>query len=114
MLATWGPVGPAPEPPPSESAAAPAIAPAAPAPVVTPARAAVRPAIIAKAPIDVRARPALVAAPNQRREPLHKQWAFWVIAGSALAAAIVATVIATRPPPDPYRGNAAPYYMWWP
>jgi hypothetical protein len=74
--------------------------------------------IIAKAPVDVGAAPALVATPQQRPRAtggeLHKQWWFWTIAGGCFAVVIAATVIATRPGPAPYTGNAPPYYVPFP
>ena len=129
LLAAWGPVWPAPEAPENgaaESAAATeaeAPQPAAPTDVQPPAPAAppvvpiATPAIIARGPIDVRARPALVASPRKAHEPakpLHKQWAFWAIAGGLFVGAVTAVVIATRPAPDPYRGNTRPYYVPFP
>lgn len=120
-LLAWGPVRPAPEPAtpddvgdavfaPTEGAPAapetpPKVSPA-PAPPVTP--------IVAKAPLDVRARPALVAAPQPARQPLRKQWPFWALAGGAVVGMIVATYVATRPEPQAYRGNAPPYYTPFP
>ena len=80
--------------------------PAAPTDVKPPASAAppavpiATPAIIARGPIDVRARPALVASPRKAHEPpkpLHKQWAFWAIAGGLFVGAVTAVIIATRP-----------------
>jgi hypothetical protein len=118
-LFAWGPVSPAAAPELGETVPA---APATPPPTAPPAAAApaspppVAP-IVAKAPIDVRARPTLVASPvahQEPRKPLHKQWAFWAIAGGFLAATIVVTLIATRPMPEAYRGNAPPYYMPFP
>jgi len=117
-LVAWGPVSPpapetservpaAPAPPPP-SAPPGAAAPVSPPPVVP---------IIAKAPIDVRARPTLVAAPPAHHEPnkpLYRQWAFWAITGGFLTATIGLTIIATRPMPEAYRGNAPPYYMPFP
>jgi hypothetical protein len=121
LLAGWGPVWPAPEQAASEAvaAAAPPAAAASttPAPVAPPVAAPVParpPAIIAKAPIDVRARPVMVTAPRHPREPrtpIHKQWAFWAIAGGLLVTTVVATIVATRPTPDAYRGNTSPYYV---
>lgn len=129
-LLAWGPVWPAPEAPengaaqPAEATAPEAAPPsAAPADVKTPAVAApaavpiATPAIIARGPIDVRARPALVGAPRKAHEPpkpLHKQWAFWAIAGGLFVGAVTAVVIATRPAPEAYRGNTAPYYVPFP
>jgi hypothetical protein len=130
LLASWGPVWPAPAAP-ENGAAEPAAAtapeaappPTAPTDVKPPAPAAppvvpiVPPAIIARGPIDVRARPPLVAAPRKAHEPqkpLHKQWAFWAIAGGLFVGAVTAVVIATRPGPDPYRGNTSPYYVPFP
>jgi hypothetical protein len=75
------------------------------------------PAIIARGPIDVRARPALVASPRATHEPgkpLHRQWAFWAIAGGLFVGAITAVVVATRPAPEAYRGNTSPYYVPFP
>jgi hypothetical protein len=130
LLAVWGPVWPAPEAPENgaaESAAAtavePAPLPAAPTDVHPPAPAAppvvpiAPPAIIARGPIDVRARPALAASPRKAHEPakpLHKQWAFWAIAGGLFVGAVTAVIVATRPGPDPYRGNTPPYYVPFP
>ena len=130
LLAAWGPVWPAPEAPgngAAESAATPAPEaappptaptdvqpPAPPAPPVVPIA---TPAIIARGPIDVRARPALVAAPRKAHEPakpLHKQWAFWAFAGGLFVGTVTAVIVATRPGPDPYRGNAPPYYVPFP
>jgi len=136
-LVAWGPIAPAPDaassgappspagataprggvgsPPPSSSApVAPGqgrAAPARPAPLVSP--------IIAKAPLDVRATPALVAAPAprdkaQERTPLHKRWQFWAIAGGLFATAIAVTVAVTRPGPRPYTGNAGPFFVTFP
>jgi hypothetical protein len=121
-LLAWGPVSPPVETPAAESAE-PAPAPAETVQPAAPAAAAPAPpppvatTIIAKAPVDVRARPTLVAAPAAHREPhkpLVKQPAFWVLAGGFLAATIVVTIIATRPAPEAYRGNAPPYYMPFP
>ena len=130
LLASWGPVWPSPEAPDigaAEPAAATAPeaapAPAAPADVKASAPAAppvvplATPAIIARGPIDVRARPALVASPRKAHEPpkpLHKQWAFWAIAGGLFVGAVTAVVIATRPAPEGYRGNTPPYYVPFP
>lgn len=123
----WGPVAPAPE---TDTSAAPAqpeaatsVAPIAPAPVAPapppPAAPSASPAmiqtpIIAKAPLDVRASPALVAAPAPKREPdrpLYKHWLFWTIAGGFFLTTVVVTIVATRPGPQPYTGNAPPYYV---
>ena len=126
LLAAWGPVWPAPEAPENgaaESAAATAAEappPAAPTDVQPPARPVVPiapPAIIARGPIDVRARPALVAAPRKAHEPakpLHAQWAFWAFAGGLFVGTVTAVIVATRPGPDPYRGNTPPYYVPFP
>jgi hypothetical protein len=122
VLAGWGPVWPAPDATPSDAAVppteTPTPAPEAPKAVKTPATAAAPTrAIIARGPLDVRARPALVAAPRPApapSKPLHKQWAFWAIAGGFFVGAVTAVVIATRPAPEPYRGNAPPYYVSWP
>jgi hypothetical protein len=128
-LAVWGPVVPPPEAAgpgagdavmaPADGAAAAAATPTPPAPTepTAPAAPAVPAPIIAKAPLDVRAKPTLVATPQpapQPRKPAHKQWAFWALAGGFFAAAVVATYIATRPEPQAYRGNAAPYYVPFP
>lgn len=133
-VVSWGPVAPAPEPQPSDAAdastaeqraaavapsvgtgevrpiapagVAPAAAPATPATIQTP--------LIAKAPLDVRATPSLVAAPAPKREPgrpLYKHWLFWTIAGGFFVTTIVVTIVATRPGPQPYTGNAPPYYV---
>ena len=124
-LLAWGPVRPAPEPAtpddvgdavvaPSDSAPAAPETPAkvSPAPAPPPAP---RTAIIAKAPLDVRARPALVAAPQPTpRQPLRKQWPFWALAGGAVVGMVIATYVATRPQPQAYRGNAPPYYIPFP
>jgi len=125
-LLAWGPVWPAPEAL-EDGAAEPAAAapeaappPAPPADVKAPAPAptpAARPGIVARGPIDLRARPALVGAPRKAHEPpkpLHKQWAFWAIAGGLFVGAVTAVVIATRPAPEAYRGNTAPYYVPFP
>lgn len=121
VLAGWGPVWPAPDATPSDAVPAteaPPPAPEAPkevkAAAVAPAPA---PAIIARGPLDVRARPALVASPRPAPappKPLHKQWAFWAVAGGFFVGAVTAVIIATRPAPEPYRGNAPPYYVSWP
>jgi len=102
--------------PPAPMPAAPAAA--APAQAATPASAAtpapIQTPIIARAPLDVRATPALVAAPAPRREPdrpLYKHWLFWTIAGGFFLTTIVVTIVATRPGPQPYTGNAPPYYV---
>jgi hypothetical protein len=132
-VVAWGPAVPVPEPQPpgaaesgssEEQAAtvAPAVgtgevrpitpAPAAPAPAAAPAT--IQAPIIARAPLDVRATPALVAAPAAKREPdrpLYKHWLFWTIAGGFFVTTIVVTIIATRPGPQPYTGNAPPYYV---
>ena len=132
-LAAWGPVAPAPEPeqvptgdvaaPAATSAAAPPVAPAeppaspAPAPPGASAARPAPPALIAKAPLDVRATPAIVTAPAPTKppsKPLHKRWAFWAIAGGLFAASIVVTYVATRPKPEPYTGNAPPYFVSFP
>jgi hypothetical protein len=118
-LLAWGPVAPPPEAPaPASQTVEPAavqetppaaVAPATPPPVATP--------IITKAPIDVRAQPVLVASPAAQHEPskpLLRQWGFWAIAGGFLAATITLTILATRPAPNAYRGNAPPYYMPFP
>ena len=135
----WGPVAPEPPPPvaadastpaaePAPAAAASEVQPIAPAPPAaaaptphvapTPATAAtpapIQTPIIAKAPLDVRATPALVAAPSPKREPdrpLYKHWLFWTIAGGFFVTTIVVTIVATRPGPQPYTGNAPPYYV---
>jgi hypothetical protein len=122
LLASWGPVWPAPEAPQNGAAeSATASTPeAAPSPPVAPVPAAAQiatPAIIARGPIDVRARPVLVASPratHEPRKPLHRQWAFWAIAGGLFVGAITAVVVATRPAPEAYRGNTSPYYVPFP
>ena len=121
LLASWGPVWPAPEAPGNVAAqsAAPTTPEAAPPPVAPVPTAApiAAPAIIARGPIDVRARPALVASPpatHEPRKPLHRQWAFWAIAGGLFVGAITAVVVATRPAPEAYRGNTSPYYVPFP
>jgi hypothetical protein len=123
-LFAWGPIAPAPPeapadtaepsaaeaPPPTPAeAAAPTPAPAAPP-------APIQPAIIAKAPIVVRAAPAPVAAParTSERGKLHGRWWFWAIAGGLFAAALVVTVVETRPGPQPYGGNTPPYTISFP
>jgi len=118
-VAAWGPVAPArdPAPPRGVEQGVPAAArpdPAPPAAAPPPRPAPIQPAIIAKAPVDVRARPALVAAPTgqlEPRPPLHKRWGFWAIAGGAFAASVMVTIAVTRPKPEPYTGNAPPYYI---
>lgn len=136
-LVAWGPVAPAPEVETSGAVARPesatsvqpiapaaappppaALAPAPAAPAPTPATAAppatIQAPIIARAPLDVRATPALVAASAAKREPdrpLYKHWLFWTIAGGFFVTTIVVTIIATRPGPQPYTGNAPPYYV---
>ena len=98
--------------PPAPRAGARAPAAATPAPAATPAT--IQTPIIAKAPLDVRATPALVAAPAPKREPrrpLYKHWLFWTIAGGFFLTTIVVTIVATRPGPQPYTGNAPPYYV---
>lgn len=123
LFASWGPVWPAPEPPEDGAAepaaatppqAAPPTAAQPPAAAVPPAAPIAAPAIIARGPIDVRARPPLVASPRKAHEPskpLHKQWAFWAVAGGFFVGALTAVIISTRPAPDPYRGNTPPYYV---
>lgn len=120
-LFAWGPVAPPAETTGPEAAEPAPTVPEMPPPGASAADASPPPPaaapIIAKAPIDVRARPALVATPAAYHEPprpLHKQWAFWAIAGGFLAATIVVTIIATRPAPEAYRGNTPPYYMPFP
>jgi hypothetical protein len=130
LFTSWGPIWPAPEArgrtaPEPAAATTPdaARAPAAPtdgkppeSTVPAPAPLAA-PAIIARGPIDVRARPALVASPRDRHQPpkpLHRQWAFWAIAGGLFVGAVTAVIIATRPAPEGYRGNAPPYYVPFP
>lgn len=128
-LVAWGPAAAAPEVETSDAAARPEAAtnvqPIAPAPAAAapaPVMAAPNPAtpstieapIIARAPLDVRATPALVAAPAAKREPdrpLYKHWLFWTIAGGFFLTTIVVTIVATRPGPQPYTGNAPPYYV---
>jgi len=128
-LVAWGPAAAAPEVETSDAAAPPEAAtnvqPIAPAPAAAapaPVMAAPNPAtpstieapIIARAPLDVRATPALVAAPAAKREPdrpLYKHWLFWTIAGGFFLTTIVVTIVATRPGPQPYTGNAPPYYV---
>ena len=127
-VVAWGPVAPAPEPqPPDGAGAGPSEQPApvaptpplTPTPTPTPSPPVASPAtfqtpIIAKAPLDVRATPALVAAPAPKREPdrpLYKHWLFWTIAGGFFLSTIVVTIVATRPGPQPYTGNAPPYYV---
>ena len=98
----------APSPP---AAAAPPAAPT-PAPAATPAP--IQTSIIAKAPLEVRATPTLVATPAAQREParpLYKHWLFWTLAGGFFLTTIVVTIVATRPGPQPYTGNAPPYYV---
>jgi hypothetical protein len=116
VVAAWAPVVPssgAPTAPAAQpaSSAAPAtggIEPIAPPPpVAPPPRGAPRPALIAKAPIAVRGAPVLVDAPPQK--PLYKSWVFWVISGGLFTATIIATILATRPPPEPYTGKAPPF-----
>ena len=128
-LVAWGPVNPGPPEPaePGETAgeAAPASAPdeaatAAPAPAGEPPAAAmpvpIQPAIIAKAPIVVRTTPAPLIAPVRAKErtDLRKAKWFWLIAGGMLVSAIVVTVVATRPGPQPYGGNTPPYVVSFP
>ena len=65
----------------------------------------------------MRARPTLVASPRPAHEPpkpLHKQWAFWALAGGFFVAVVTAAIIATRPAPEAYRGNAPPYHVPFP
>ena len=132
----WGPVAPAPEAETSDAAAPPkpatGVEPIAPSPPAaapaTPAAAAPPPpraragrdaapiqtSIVAKAPLEVRATPTLVAAPAAQREParpLYKHWLFWTLAGGFFLTTIVVTIVATRPGPQPYTGNAPPYYV---
>jgi hypothetical protein len=130
-VAAWGAIVPVPELPPP--AVARPVTPAGPAAVglapSSPRAASASPApappatmqlpIIAKAPVDVRAGPALVAAPRARpeprpRSPLYKDWRFWVISGGLFAAAVIFTIAETRPGPEPYTGNAPPYFIGFP
>jgi hypothetical protein len=128
-VAAWGPVAPAIDTAPAAAkpaAATPGAAtPAAPLdgavqPIAPPGPAlagpgSIEPAMIAKAPVDVRARPVFVDAPRRPpAKPLYKNWAFWVISGGAFVAAVVVTIIATRPEPEPYTGNAPPFYVGLP
>jgi hypothetical protein len=123
-LFAWGPIAPAPPEAPAETAEpstdqAPAPAPAeAPAPPSPPAAAPapIQPAIIAKAPIVVRAAPAPLAAParTSERGKLQSRWWFWAVAGGLFAAALVVTVVETRPGPQPYGGNTPPYTISFP
>jgi hypothetical protein len=126
-LVSWGPITPAPGPPVETveadvneappAAPAPDVAPPQPAaaPAAAPAPA-IQPAIIAKAPIVVRAAPAPVAAPprTSERGKLQSRWWFWAVAGGLFAAALVVTVVETRPGPQPYGGNTPPYTISFP
>ena len=47
------------------------------------------------------------AAPAQK--PLYKSWVFWLISGGLFTATVIATVLVSRPPPEPYTGNAPPF-----
>jgi hypothetical protein len=125
-LAAWGPVAPSPEP---AAADAERTAPAGPAtgegqpatgevqPIAetspAPARpAAIHPALIAKAPVNVRAAPVLVGTPHRPPEkPLYKNWGFWLVSGGIFIATVIVTIIVTRPRPQPYAGNAPPFYV---
>ena len=117
-LIAWGPAWPAPEPATPGDVGDAVIAPSDGAPAVpeTPPKFSPAPeppvlpvAIVAKAPLDVRAQPAA-----KSRTPVHKQWAFWVLAGSFVVGSLVAVYVATRPEPQAYRGNAPPFYMSFP
>ena len=117
--AAWGPIAsppgpaaaPVAEPPSSAAPAAGAVEPipssaSGPASVHSPTR----PALIAKAPVDVRMRPVLVDPPDRPRpKPLYKRWGFWVISGGLLTSTVIVTILATRPKPQPYIGNAPPF-----
>jgi hypothetical protein len=123
-LTAWGPVAPSPELETPREYAAPAAtaseAESAPTEAVrTPAAPppAIPASIVAKAPVAVRAAPAFAPAPPPTRErgvPLHKRWWFWTIAGGLFTGTIVATYAMTRPGPQPYTGNAPPYYVPFP
>jgi len=102
---------PAPSPAPAEGAVQP-IAPPSPAPARP---ASVRPSLIVRGPLDVRARPIVVDTPDRSaRKPLYKNWGFWVVSGGIFVATIIVTIVATRPGPEPYVGNAPPYYVGLP
>ena len=118
-VAAWGA---APAPPPDKAPAvtqpAPSPAPAEGAvqPIAPPARpASVQPSLIVRGPLDVRARPIVVDTPDRSaRKPLYKNWGFWVVSGGIFVATIIVTIVATRPGPEPYVGNAPPYYVGLP
>jgi hypothetical protein len=74
--------------------------------------------MLARPPLDVSVRPvpAVAAAAGGRAAPpprrqLYEDWRFWAIVGSAFAAMVTATYLVTRPDPQPYTGNAAPFYV---
>jgi hypothetical protein len=93
------------------------VAPSPPAPAPPAAPAAIQTPIVVKAPVYVRPAPALVATPRRKEQlqsQLYRRWFFWAIAGGFLAATIVVTYAATRPGPQPYTGNAPPYYVPFP
>jgi hypothetical protein len=118
-VAAWGPIAAPPGPTAAPAAApAPSVAPvtggvqpiAPPPPVAPPPRRAPEPALLAKAPLQVRGTPVLVGAPAApAQKPLYKSWVFWLISGGLFAATVIATVLVTRPPPEPYTGNAPPF-----
>jgi len=120
-VAAWAPVAPssgAPTAPGAEPASSAAPAPggvepiAPPPPVAPPPRRAPEPALIAKAPLQVRGTPVLVGAPAApAQKPLYKSWVFWLISGGLFTATVIATVLVSRPPPEPYTGNAPPFRL---
>jgi hypothetical protein len=125
-LAAWRPpvlpppAAPEPEVPVESKSAVPGAPVTHVAPMAPPTPSAPAPAVpmIARAPLDVRMLPvpavtarATDAAPRKARRMLYKDWRFWAVAGSLLVGSVVMTYAVTRPEPQPYTGNAPPYYV---
>jgi len=68
------------------------------------------PPLIAEPAPPVRSRPERSRPQRARpaRAPLYRDWRFWAISGSLLAASVVTTILVTRPGPQPFEGNFDP------
>jgi hypothetical protein len=69
------------------------------------------PALIATSARQARPRPERA---RPARAPLYRDWRFWTISGGLFAAAVVTTILVTRPGPQPFEGNLEPKVITFP
>jgi hypothetical protein len=72
------------------------------------------PALLATPARPARARPERPERARPARAPLYRDWRFWTISGGLFAAAVVTTILVTRPGPQPFEGNLEPKVITFP